>query len=54
MPVRLAAAGALMAHNAKLVIKLEKNQPARVMFFTLQGERRERKCFVAGSAHFAD
>lgn len=52
MPVRLAAAGALIAHNAKLVIKLKKDQPARLMFFTLQGERRERKRFVTLNAHF--
>ena len=53
MPVRLADAGALIAQSAKLVIKLKNDQPARLMFFTLQGERRGRKRFVTSNAHFA-
>jgi hypothetical protein len=52
MPVRLAAAGALMAHTAKLVIKLKNDQPARLMGFTLQGERLGRKRFVTVNTHF--
>ena len=53
MPVFLAAAGALIEQSAKPVIKLKKDQPTRLMFFTLEGERRERKRFVTLNPHFA-